>query len=244
MRLAPWAEGAPGQVEFLSTVLDLQGDERILDLACGFGRHSLELARRGHPVVGVDITPDFVDAARDAAEVEGLDAEFMCCDVRDVHFSEEFDVVLNMADGAVGYLEDDAENRKIFEIAARALRPGGRQFLDLINAAYAEKHCPVRSWKAGANGISLLHLRWDSASRRLIHSGRFLEYGLPVERRDGSGRAASYRLYLRRELERILGDVGLRVVRAFGGFDRGTAPSPDRAPLVVHAVKGASAPAT
>lgn len=54
-----WVEDTKRQVDFLVEKLNLTGNERILDLACGFGRHSLELARRGFDVIGVDITPDY-----------------------------------------------------------------------------------------------------------------------------------------------------------------------------------------
>jgi 2-polyprenyl-3-methyl-5-hydroxy-6-metoxy-1,4-benzoquinol methylase len=53
-----WVEDTPNQVNFIEEVLELKGNERILDLACGFGRHGLELARRGYSIVGYDITQD------------------------------------------------------------------------------------------------------------------------------------------------------------------------------------------
>ena len=93
-----------------------------LDLACGFGRHSLEFARRGYEVIGVDITKDYVEYANEQAEKEQLDASFIGTDIRALTFENEFDVVLNMADGAIGYLEDDEENKKIFAVVARALK--------------------------------------------------------------------------------------------------------------------------
>ena len=58
-----WVEETSNEVNFIETVLSLQGTERILDLACGFGRHSLEFARRGYSIVGVDITPAYISLA-------------------------------------------------------------------------------------------------------------------------------------------------------------------------------------
>lgn len=81
-----------------------------LDLACGFGRHSLELARRDFAVTGVDITPSYIRFAEEVAQKEGLNARFFCQDIREANFEQTFDAVLNMADGAIGYLENDAEN--------------------------------------------------------------------------------------------------------------------------------------
>ena len=100
-----WVEDTARQVDFLEEKLNLKKGEKILDLACGFGRHALELARRGYDVTGVDITPAYIDFAARQARQEGLTASFLCADIREVAFDGEFDVVLNMADGAVGYLE-------------------------------------------------------------------------------------------------------------------------------------------
>ena len=54
-----WVEDTLRQTDFLIERLGLKGNEKILDLACGFGRHSLELAKRGFEVVGVEITADY-----------------------------------------------------------------------------------------------------------------------------------------------------------------------------------------
>ena len=54
-------------------------------------------------------------------------------DIRTITFDKGYDVVLNMADGAIGYLEDDGENHKIFSVIAKALKNGGKHFMDIIN---------------------------------------------------------------------------------------------------------------
>ena len=105
-----WTEDTTREVDFIISKLSLQGNERILDLACGFGRHSLELARRGFDVTGVDITPEYVAFASEQASHEKLNAHFRCADIRALKYCSDFDVVLNMADGAIGYLENDTEN--------------------------------------------------------------------------------------------------------------------------------------
>lgn len=94
-----WVEDTRRQVDFLVEKLRLTGGERVLDLACGFGRHALELARRGFSVTGVDITPDYIRFAKEQAEKEGLAADFLCADIRELRFYQEFDAVLSMAGG-------------------------------------------------------------------------------------------------------------------------------------------------
>ena len=124
-----WTEDTEKQVDFIIKNLELNGNERILDLACGYGRHSLAFAKRGYEVVGVDITKLYVEDAEKEAGKAGLKAQFICSDIRQTYFADEFDVVLNLADGAIGYLENDSENLRIFDIIAKALRKGERVLL-------------------------------------------------------------------------------------------------------------------
>lgn len=70
---------------FSNQAVTVKGTEKILDLACGFGRHSLEFARRGYDVTGIDITPVYIDYANEQAK-ENLNAKFICQDIRTITF--------------------------------------------------------------------------------------------------------------------------------------------------------------
>ena len=80
-----WVEDTKKEVDFLIDQLKLQGNERILDLACGYGRHSMELARRGYDVTGIDITSEYIKYATEQAKKECLKAKFLCMDIREVN---------------------------------------------------------------------------------------------------------------------------------------------------------------
>lgn len=212
-----WVEDTKRQVTFLIDELKLQGGEKILDLACGFGRHSLELARRGFAVTGVDITPAYIQYAKEQAESEGLDARFLCADIREVGFKSEFDLVLNMADGAVGYLENDAENRKIFAVVSKALKPGGRHFMDIMNGSYAEKHFPCKLWDAGEMGLTLSNFEWDDKTRILIYGQLDFEYGKALKKPEMT-EGNPIRLYTLTEIAEIMSSVGMKVINSYADF--------------------------
>lgn len=212
-----WVEDTKRQVTFLIDELKLQGGEKILDLACGFGRHSLELARRGFAVTGVDITPAYIQYAKEQAESEGLDARFLCADIREVGFKSEFDLVLNMADGAVGYLENDAENRKIFAVVSKALKPGGRHFMDIMNGSYAEKHFPCKLWDAGKMGLTLSNFEWDDKTRTLIYGQLDFEYGKALKKPEMT-EGNPIRLYTLTEIAEIMSSVGMKVINSYADF--------------------------
>ena len=213
-------------MDFLVDKLELKGGERILDLACGFDRHSLELARRGFAVTGVDITPDYVRYATQQAQAEQLNARFFCSDIRDVHFYNEFDVVLNMADGAVGYLENEDENRKIFRVIADALKPGGKHFMDIMNGRYAQTHFPCKLWDAGTKSLTLSNFEWEPDTKTLIYGQISYAYGEPLTKPEMT-EGNPIRLYSLEEIRALYQDLGMAVVDSYADFTG--APSSDQA---------------
>jgi len=129
-----FTHGTAHEVDFLEDLLRLPTGARILDVGCGPGRHSLELARRGYRPVGVDISAGLVEVARRRAQVEGMSAEFIVADARDLPFHGEFDAAICLCEGAFGIAGGDEGNRRILAGVARALRRGAPFVLQAINA--------------------------------------------------------------------------------------------------------------
>jgi len=211
-----WTEDTENQVDFIVKALGLKGGERILDLACGYGRHALALARRGFQLTGADITPVFIEDATKSAAAENLPATFILSDIRDVSFENGFDAVLNLADGAIGYLENDGENLKIFDVVARALKPGGAHFMDVCSAEHARLHFPKTSWEVGEKSLALARFEWDEPTRRMTYAGWDIPYGEPARKPNIRMEDADpVRLYDLPELEEILRQRGMEVYAAY-----------------------------
>ncbi|MTR87126.1 methyltransferase domain-containing protein [Roseburia intestinalis] len=222
-------------IDFLIKQLHLKGTEKILDLACGFGRHSLEFARRGYDVTGIDITPAYIDYANEQAKKENLNAKFICQDIRTITFDKEFDVVLNMADGAIGYLEDDGENHKIFSVIAKALKNGGKHFMDIMNGSYAQTHFPCKLWDAGEKGLTLSAFEWEKDRKTLIYGQVDYMYGEALykpEMKEGN----PIRLYSLDEITEIFGKLGLRICNSFADFS-GKPSSNNDIQLMVYSIR-------
>jgi SAM-dependent methyltransferase len=231
-----WVEQTKSQVDFIWNVLKLNGTERILDLACGFGRHSLELAKRGCSVVGIDITQEYINEAKRVAQNEKIDIAYFCKDIREVKYQDEFDVVLNMADGAIGYLENDEENEKIFETASNSLKKGGKHFIDICNGDYARKHFPVRNWVFGNNSLSLADFEWDNENSIMYYGGIDFKYDEAIDK-PKEIYCNPIRLYSLKELERIYTKYGMNIDLSFSDFDINTKATDDTFQMQVYSTK-------
>lgn len=212
-----WVEDTENQVDFIVSTLELTGKERILDLACGFGRHALSLARRGYQVTGVDITIEFIKDAIQTAKSEGLNVQFINADIRDLHMINEYDVVLNLADGAIGYLESDEENLKIFNIISNALKPGGKHFMDICNAEYADHYFPAQYWDAGEFALSVSRFEWDDKKRIMLFGDNTIVYG-ELAKKPNIEYGAPQRLYSIDEIEKTWGQMGMQVEQTYSNY--------------------------
>ena len=126
LRGGEWLEERTGpQCDFVVSALELQPGARVLDLCCGQGRHSVELAQRGYNVTGFDLSEYLLGLARTKAEKLGVEVEFVRGDMRELPWESEFDAVVNLWT-AFGYLESDEEDERVLRSVGAALRPGGQ----------------------------------------------------------------------------------------------------------------------
>lgn len=135
-------------IDLVLSTCDLSPDDRVLDLCCGQGRHSLELSRRGFAhVVGFDQSGFLVNLARERAAARGSDAVFVEGDAQSLPFPDaSFDVVLVMGN-SFGYFDAEAGNIAILDQIRRVLRPGGDLVLDLTDGAWTRANYEPRSWE-------------------------------------------------------------------------------------------------
>jgi SAM-dependent methyltransferase len=121
---------APQQVEKLVKLLKIQPPAKILDVCCGYGRHSIELAKRGFDVVGVDISERQIKRAKEIAG--DMAVSFQIADIRGLNFKNEFDIAVNMF-LSFGYFQTADEDIAALESVLRALKPGGKFLMDFWN---------------------------------------------------------------------------------------------------------------
>ncbi len=127
-------ERSEAEVRALVSLLALDKPMQILDLACGYGRHTNRLAALGHTLTGIDLMPGFLDMARQDAQQRKVDVVYRQGDMRHIDFHQEFDRVLLLFT-AFGYFSDEG-NLQVLVNVQKALKPGGLLVFDM-NTAYA-----------------------------------------------------------------------------------------------------------
>jgi SAM-dependent methyltransferase len=197
------------EVAGLVKLLELDSPMKILDLACGFGRHANRLAALGHSMTGVDYTPGFLEIARQKAAEMGVEVDYRQGDMRQLEFREEFDRVLLLFT-SFGYFADSV-NEQVVQNMARALKPGGWLMFDIPNPDVVLKDF----WPADVidKGGDLLINRFSFD----MLTGRFHNRRIVI--RDGirKDKPFSIRLYSATEIRDLLHGAGLEVLKLSGG---------------------------
>ena len=201
-------ERSEAEVASLVELLELDSPKKILDLACGFGRHANRLAALGHAVTGVDLTPGFLEIARSQAVEMGVHVDYRQGDMRQIDFREEFDRVLLLFT-SFGYFEDD-ENAQVMDAMARALKPGGLLRFDIPNRDVVMKTLPAAEVVDKGSDLMINRLSFDSLT------GRFHNQRIVI--RDGvrKDKPFSIRLYNATEIRDLLSRAGLEVHKMLG----------------------------
>ncbi|HST26567.1 MAG TPA: class I SAM-dependent methyltransferase [Gaiellaceae bacterium] len=206
-------ETARKQAEGLVRLAGLEPGAVVLDCPCGYGRHSLELARLGLHVTGADRSEVLLgEAKRRAGDAEW--PEWVQADYRELPFADaSFDCVANLF-SSLGYWGDDGDRQAIREFR-RVLRPGGALVIETMHRDRLMHIYTPSSWEELPDGSLLIERRTIDHERGLSVTKHEL-----VER-DGTRIAAPYevRVYTATELIGFARDAGFEAIRCFGDFD-------------------------
>lgn len=200
------------EAEQLITLLAARGiaraGERVLDLACGAGRHAAALRRRGAEVVGLDLSMPLLLTARRQGGGPLLQGDMRALGLR----SASFGAVVNLFT-SFGYFDEDEQHARVLREVARVLRSGGTFVLDFLNAPMVRAGLVPRDERRSGATVVV-------QERQLSADGRFVTKTIHL---GGEGRSfiERVRLYERSELESMLADAGMTTEVVLGDYAGG-----------------------
>lgn len=211
-----WSKCAPPEltkleVDFLERTYECKAGTRILDVPCGNGRHCFELARRGYKPTGLDISADYIEAARKTSQGAALDVEWVLSDMCLLDRPDEFDGAFCFGN-SFGYLEHD-DTRAFLGAVCRALKPGSRF---VMQAGAAELVLPRFREREWVQVDDILFLEENSyAPERSCVETKFTFI------RDGKAETRPGRqfIYTVAEIRRLLESAGLKPTAVYGGLN-------------------------
>ena len=192
--------------------------ELVLDLGCGTGKMTIELANRGYDMTGIDYSPEMLDIARDEAEKKSHDILWLCQDMREFELYGTVDAAVCCLD-CINHLEDEEDLDKCFDLVHNYLIPDGIFVFD-INAKYKfEKIYSDNTYAMEEEGgMCVWENYYDSDSK-------ICDFYITLFKECNDGRYERYdetqseRMYTLEEIKNALERNNLEFLHAFGDFD-------------------------
>lgn len=196
--------GDQRKVNFIEKSLALASNALVLDLACGNGRHSVGMAKRGYRVVGIDLSLPMLAQAAELAQDERQNINFIHGDMRDLSFDKTFDAVFCMGT-SFGYFDDDT-NAKVMQGVFRALKPGGSFLIEVANRDHVVGQTPELTWFEGNGSVCMEETSFNFRTSRLVVTRQLIMDGGRQVQND-----ISIRVYSLHEIEQLLHQTGFEL---------------------------------
>ena len=163
-----FTQGTMGECDFIEKEINFNKSLKIIDIGCGTGRHSIELAKRGYRVTGIDLSESQLERAKEKAGAQNLQIDFRRHDARQLPFKNEYDLAIMLCEGAFPLMETDEMNYEILRSAANSLKAPGKLIFTTLNGLFPlfnsiEKFCASAAGEGnatyGSNTFDLMTFR-------------------------------------------------------------------------------------
>jgi ubiquinone/menaquinone biosynthesis C-methylase UbiE len=200
---------AEEHIKLILKIVSLSSGAKVLDMACGAGRHAIILSRNKFKVTGIDLSEKLLTIAKNTAQSENLDIEFINADIRKFITDEKFDLVLNLFT-SFGYFENDDENFDVLKKAYDLLKVGGYFVLDFFNSEFLTKNLIEFTSEKIDDGYIIQH--------RKILDKRVVKKIIISNPNDNREYEESVRMFTYQELKMMLTKIGFDIYKTFGDF--------------------------
>ncbi len=200
-------------VDFIVQVLNLPAGSKILDLACGYGRHTIPLAKMEYDMTGLDYTEKFIQMAEERAKSENVQIEFLVGDMRKIPFENHFAGVVSFFT-SFGFFSDE-ENFEVLKGVSNSLKKEGKFLLDIINRDFVVKNFRAKDWDRLEDGTLVLEENILD-----LMTNRTKNYRTIIDKKGERTISFELRLYTLQELVSLLEKVDLKVIQTYGKKDK------------------------
>jgi 2-polyprenyl-3-methyl-5-hydroxy-6-metoxy-1,4-benzoquinol methylase len=208
-----FTQGTSGECDFIEQELNNAKALKILDVGCGTGRHSIELARRGYDVTGIDLSESMLAKARENASNANLDIDFLKCDARDLPFTGEFDVAIMLCEAGFPLMETDEMNYEILKNVSKSLKSNGKLIFTTLNGLFPLFHS-VKDFFETASGEENAKYRDNSFDLMTFRDHNITE--LVDDAGNKMTLDCNERYYVPSEISWLLKSLGFRKIEIFG----------------------------
>jgi ubiquinone/menaquinone biosynthesis C-methylase UbiE len=202
-------EDAKNLFNLINKSIVLEKKSKVLDLACGAGRHSILFAKNGFDVTAVDISDNPLNVARKTASELALNINFIKSDLRQLHLNEKFHLIINLFT-SFGYFENDDENEEIIKFASKHLLDNGYFVIDFFNIVYLKKNLIPVSYDKIEDGII--------KQERVFEGNRIVKKITITKKNDEKRYFESVRTFSKDELITLIIKNGLRIQNIIGNY--------------------------
>jgi SAM-dependent methyltransferase len=193
-------------IERLCTYLRIPKGSKLLDLACGAGRHSRVLHELGYDVTGVDLSPNSICQASEHAKT-GL--RFFVHDMREP-LADTYDTVMNLFT-SFGYFDSISDNARVLTSVYNALNEGGTLVIDFMNAEKVIRELKTRQ-EINRDGI-LFHIKKEVSNGKIVKTIAF----------EAEGQSYFYQEKVQAldliDFQQLLCDAGFELLHTFGNYN-------------------------
>ncbi len=207
--------------DFIEKIFDREMKEKpelVLDLGCGTGRMTLELASRGYDMTGIDYSPEMLDIARNLAENDGHDVLWLCQDMREFELYGTVDAAVCCLD-CLNHLTTYDDLKKCLSLVHNYLIPDGIFVFDVNGRFKFENIYADRAYAMEEDGAVCIWQNYYDEDSRLC------DFYITLFKEEADGRYERYddeeteRMYTISEIKSALAETGMEFIGAYSDFD-------------------------
>ncbi len=225
-------------IALILSTLNLSQGSKVLDLACGNGRHSLIFAKKGFDVLGIDLSSYLINEAKKKLNNDykkySNNLHFEIRDMRNIAHTNKFDLVVNLF-SSFGYFDKDSENFKVIGSISKSLKKGGYFFFDFLNAEFLKKN--LKQYDISIRNHNVILQVREITGNAVYKSIIIIKNNPKGKSPEVKKFIEMIKLYNLHDFKKVFTKYGLNIIKTFGDYKGSKFNSKSSERLIIFAQK-------